>query len=140
MSAVTSFGVLGVNSIFSRTFSLGTIVEKGNRSLRNDSGIDLLFRKTAHASKKIRKMSDIFKELCHTTRKNKELRGKDLEPFTLSRNRFFKFTLKCFALTAVSLKGIGTSLALFTRNLRGRISQFQVFARGLPARLSHCQF
>lgn len=64
-------------------------------------------------------MSDIFEELCHTNRKNKELRGKDLEPFTLSRNRFLKFTLKCFALTAVSLKGINCGSGLPLPSLRG---------------------
>ncbi|MDZ4725205.1 MAG: hypothetical protein SH817_03565 [Leptospira sp.] len=43
----------------------------------------------------------------------------ELEQFTLSRNRFFKFTLKCFALTAISLKGINCGPGIVTPKLRG---------------------
>ncbi|WP_425460630.1 hypothetical protein [Leptospira idonii] len=42
-----------------------------------------------------------------------------MEPFTLSRNRFLKFTLKCFALTAVSLKGVNCGPGVVTPPLRG---------------------
>jgi hypothetical protein len=42
-----------------------------------------------------------------------------LEPFAFSRNRFLKFALKCFALTAVSLKGVNCGPGLVTPGLRG---------------------
>ena len=42
-----------------------------------------------------------------------------LEPFTLSRNRFIKFALKCFALTAVSIKGVNCGPGIVTPGLRG---------------------
>ncbi|GBF51393.1 hypothetical protein LPTSP4_29290 [Leptospira ryugenii] len=42
-----------------------------------------------------------------------------MEPFTLSRNRFFKFTLKCIALTTISLKGVNCGPGLSTPKLRG---------------------
>lgn len=40
-------------------------------------------------------------------------------PFTLSRNRFLKFSLKCFALTAVSIHGVNCGPGLNTPALRG---------------------
>ncbi|MDF3822868.1 hypothetical protein P3G55_23425 [Leptospira sp. 96542] len=40
-------------------------------------------------------------------------------PFTLTRNRFLKFTLKCFALTTVSLPGVNCGPNLNTPSLRG---------------------
>ncbi|WP_208652774.1 hypothetical protein [Leptospira montravelensis] len=40
-------------------------------------------------------------------------------PFLLSRNRFLKFSLKCFALTAVSIHGVNCGSGLTTPPLRG---------------------
>ncbi|MCZ8154897.1 MAG: hypothetical protein O9264_02180 [Leptospira sp.] len=42
-----------------------------------------------------------------------------MEPFALSRNRFLKFTLKCFALTTISIKGVNCGPGLVTPGLRG---------------------
>jgi len=42
-----------------------------------------------------------------------------LETFIFSRNRFIKFALKCFALTAISIKGVNCGPGLVTPGLRG---------------------
>ncbi len=93
----------------------------GFDSGRRGSTSRFFLRKFGKQEAKSSKNNENFRALCQNRHLNSGFKLVKLEPFTftLSRNRFLKFALKCFALTAVSLKGVNCGPGIVTPGLRG---------------------